>query len=220
MVYSEFGEPQGNENKYIAWAVRISYKPDVFASVTNIVLKDKLSATGGDMTGIRYLEDSFILKEFKKVDGKEKPQQVGETKSITADKISFNPEKTAFTLDLTSLISSAPIETNLRYWIVEYKTTYKKDIPGFALSNNVELTISSKTWKTSKTFKQESGGSSQYLVEAVTIIKVDAEDATKKLPDAEFTLKSTKDGKVWTLKTAADGTVTSEQLPLSMSSWT
>ena len=44
--------------------------------------------------------------------------------------------------------------------------------------------------------------------------KVDAEDATKKLPDAEFTLKSTKDGKVWTLKTAADGTVTSEQLPV------
>ena len=204
----------GSENKYIAWAVRISYNSDAFDNVTNIVLKDKLSATGGDMTGIRYLEDSFILKEFKKVDGKEKPQQVGETKSITADKISFNPEKTAFTLDLTSLISSAPIETNLRYWIVEYKTTYKKDIPGFALSNNVELTISSKTWKTSKTFKQESGGSSQYLVEAVTIIKVDAEDTTKKLPDAEFTLKSTKDGKVWTLKTAADGTVTSEQLPV------
>ena len=204
----------GSEKEYIAWTVRISYKPDVFASVTNIVLKDKLSATGGDMTGIRYLEDSFILKEFKKVAGKEKPQQVGETKSITADKISFNLERTAFTLDLTSLISSDPIETDLRYWIVEYKTTYKKDIPGFVLSNNVELTISSKTWKTSKTFKQESGGSSQYLVEAVTIIKVDAEDATKKLPDAEFTLKSTKDGKVWTLKTAADGTVTSEQLPV------
>ena len=181
------------------WALRINQaKKDL----KHVVIRDSITSGNG-----HYLDPlpNGANEQFKlmkcEYDASGNPTSWdGEIVDLTG-KVKFNTDKTSFEIDLGDIGTQS--------YFLSYKTTVDYGDP--VQTNQANMTADTITPVDQKsTWKKRSGGGSMAgdLAKKLKLRKVDAEDNTKALANAEFEVTK-PDGSKFTLTTGADGTVTS-----------
>lgn len=183
---------------YVKWSVRINHKR---GNLTNVVITDKLTADG-DMTGIHYVPDSFILQE-RNIDefGNNINSGIISERNVS-NEVQITENGTAFSYTLGNV--------NGQQYQLNYQTTYRE---GLKLKNNVTLTSDEETIRKEYTFSQvSSNGQCQCdLTSKIKLIKLDANNHQIKLPNAVFRVTK-PNGETFNLTTNAEGEVVSGKL--------
>lgn len=195
-VVGKWGQKTSNPEE-VHWVLRINHTKQNY---TNVIITDKLSAEGGDLKGMRFIADSFILKKVKLNEMGNVIELISET-NIT---VNLSDDGTEFTYEL------GDITENDQYRL-EYKSTY---VPGMTVKNNVTFIADGIEKHASGTYQSASSGGSGDgdLLSKIKLIKVDAEDKEIKLSGAVFKLTRLSDNAVFTLTTDENGEVISEKL--------
>ena len=196
-VIGKWGEAVSNVDDEARWYIRINHTQ---GELSNFVLSDQLYVNNGDLGGMQYITDSFILREvvYSEYGG---VTQVISSENIS-DRVQFSDNNTKFSLNLGDL--------NGKQYQLMYRTTY---IPGTVLRNRLTANYDEghKTTGSSYSDATSSGSGDGSLMSKLRIIKVDEDDNTTKLAGAVFTVTD-KDGNSFTLTTDANGEATSQKL--------
>ncbi len=169
----------------------------------NATISDQLTGPGGGSTDETYIENSFrlsVVKEFTTngsavFEGSREYINVSEYVQLSENRQSF--------------IFTVPEQYADKPFIFEYKTTFNY-VPGNVLRNSAEFTATEKSKPMSSTIRTAGGGGTAdaTIANRIRLIKVDAENSSMMLSNAEFEVKR-PDGSTFTLTTGSDGSVTS-----------
>ena len=187
----------------VYWIVRINYNKRDFH---NVVVEDELSVESGEsMDGLRYLENSFLLRE---VEFNNKGETVKVHKTFSNEemkqKVQFlNPQKTKFKIELGNIGN--------KQYLLTYKSTYR---PGLKIKNRFHFKADEDDKTTESAYvSAASGGNGQGdLLGKLKIIKLDDRGDVIKLAGTKFKITNKNDNTTFELVTDANGEVTSGRL--------
>ncbi len=156
----------------VEWVLRINHKK---GNLTNVVITDKLTAESGDLEGIQYDKESFILVEAVMDEKGHTLSEISSTK--IGDLISFAPDMRSFTYNMGDI-------TGKQYFL-RYKSSYKPDL---ILKNEATLNANGDKIVKIQIFELQSsaGIGAGELSGKLKIIKIDALNNTKKIKGAKF----------------------------------
>lgn len=198
-VIGKWGEASRDGDDVAQWYVRINH---IKGNYTNFVYSDELSVKNGDLGGMHYIPDSFVLKEVKYDANGFNIETIQE---ISLDgKLKITDNGTKFTIDMGNIVDG-------KQYQLSYKTTY---IPGTTLRNKASATGSNvdKTVQASYTSASSSGSGDGNLMSKIRILKVDEKDHSIPLAGAEFKITNLENNSSFTLTTDAQGEATSGKL--------
>jgi serine-aspartate repeat-containing protein C/D/E len=196
-VIGKWGQAVKGQDDQAQWYVRINHTKGQY---DNFVYNDALSVKNGDLGGMHYIEDSFVLREVK-MNEYGVVTDVVQTVDLT-NKLQITDNGTKFTLNLGNL--------NGKQYHLAYKTTY---VPGSTLHNQAGAQYTGGTKTTTSGFRDasSSGSGEGSLMSKIQIRKVDSENNQTVLAGAIFKITNAK-GESFELTTGADGTATSGKL--------
>ncbi len=197
-LLQKWASPNLTNEGHVQWSVRINLKK---SNLTNVVLEDKLEAESGDLNGIEYVPDSFILEE-RLWDGSPQSGAVVSTTDVS-DKVQLSESNTKFRYEMGNIDG--------KQYMLKYKTTYKS---GLKLKNNVILDSSEEDKEKTYTFSDATSGGqgSGDLTSKIKIIKVDKDKESIKLANAKFKITKLADNSTFELTTGANGEILSNKL--------
>ncbi|MDY2959823.1 MAG: Cna B-type domain-containing protein, partial [Hornefia sp.] len=197
-VIDKWGVPIDGKDNEVQWIMRINHMK---ADLKNVVIKDELSTEDGNLGGMQYIPDSFVLT---RVEYHEFGGLIKRFETIPLNgKIMFSDNNTKFKINLDNL--------GTNQYRLEYRTTYNS---GTRLKNTAELQATNVNKTIHRAFKDasSSGTGSGDLNSKIKIIKVDADNNETKLAGAVFKITRIADGKEYELKTNAQGEAITEKL--------
>lgn len=197
-LLQKWASPNLTNEGHVQWSVRINLKK---SNLTNVVLEDKLEAESGDLNGIEYVPDSFILQE-RLWDGSPQSGAVVSTTDVS-DKVQLSESNTKFRYEMGNIDG--------KQYMLRYKTTYKS---GLKLKNNVILDSSEEDKEKTYTFSDATSGGqgSGDLTSKIKIIKVDKDKESIRLANAKFKITKLADNSTFELTTGANGEILSNKL--------
>ena len=198
-VVNKWNGAVDGEDEQALWFIRLNHMK---GKINHYVYKDRLFVKNGDLGGVHYIPDSFILKE---VECDEFGNIKKEIRVInTTGMLKLSDDKTSFVLDMGDLCK------NGQQYHLSYKTTY---IPGTILNNEAKAEYDGKSKIVYSSFRDaaSSGSGDGSLMSKITIRKVDAENNQILLPGAVFKITDSA-GQSFNLTTGPDGSVTSKKL--------
>ena len=164
-------------------------------------MEDALEAESGDLNGVEYVPDSFILEERIWDDSPQSGAVVSTTN--VSDKVQLSDSNTKFRYEMGNIDG--------KQYMLKYKTTYKS---GLKLKNKVILDSSEEDKEKTYTFSDATSGGqgSGDLTSKIKIIKVDKDKETIKLANAKFKITKLADNSTFELTTGANGEILSNKL--------
>lgn len=197
-LLQKWASPNLTNEGHVQWVVRINLKK---SNLTNVVLGDTLEAESGDLNGIEYVPDSFILEERIWDDSPQSGAVVSTTN--VSDKVQLSDSNTKFRYEMGNIDG--------KQYMLKYKTTYKS---GLKLKNKVILDSSEEDKEKTYTFSDATSGGqgSGDLTSKIKIIKVDKDKETIKLANAKFKITKLADNSTFELTTGANGEILSNKL--------
>lgn len=191
-LIGKWGQATQN-NDVVDWLVRINQKKGTFS---NVVIKDQLSTTTGDLQGMHYIEGTFKLKEVVYNEYADVVSVISTTD--VSDQIQFNADKTEFTYNMGKIDG--------KQYMLFYESTY---VPGTTLKNSATFSSTEEQGGHSYAYRNASGYGVGYgdLLNKIQIIKVDSDNNTIKLKDAKFKVTKLSDNTTLELTTNDKGEI-------------
>ncbi len=186
----------GNINQ-VQYIIRINVPEGT--TYHNVVLTDTLrGADGGDTTS-ELIPESFRLVPVEAFDGGGTAVNPGTSVNIS-DQVILSEDRKTFTLNLGDL--------SQKYYLSYYATF--DYVQGNSVRNEATLTSDeiTRTVRSTQSVAAGSGTADARVANRIRLIKVDEEDNSIRLADAEFEVTA-PDGTTFTLTTGSDGTVLS-----------
>lgn len=187
-----------SEQGHVRWNVTINFNK---MDLTNVVISDTLTSADGDMTGIAYVPNMFVLYEVV-FDAHAGFAEIIEETNVS-EQVVLTDNNTSFTY------TKGDIGT--KQYRLTYRSTYR---PGATLKN--EASIDSTEVKATKSVNYSLSGSggegSGSLLSRLGIVKVDAGNHQIKLPGAVFRVTRVADHTTFTMTTTDAGEALSEKL--------
>lgn len=182
---------------YVSWQLRLNHKK---ANYHNVYLSDELQSEDGDMTGIHYIPNSFVLKEVEMDEYGRLVRVLSETN--ISDQVVLSENDTKFTYNMGTLDG--------KQYRLGYYSTFRDNVK---LKNRATLSSTEETivQQSNAVFAGSGGHGHGTLESRIVIIKRDAK-TNAPLPDAKFSVTNTTDGSTFTLITDTHGKAVSSVL--------
>ncbi|SFE40787.1 Collagen binding domain-containing protein [Peptostreptococcaceae bacterium pGA-8] len=191
-ILEKWSETDPDVNGQVTWNIRINHKKG--DNISGGVITDKLSVENGSLDGVGYIPGSFILK---KVTFDEKGNIVAlHSEENVSERVELSENNTAFRFAIGDI-------SNKQY-LLTYKTSYVSDVE---IKNTVVLKTNSETVSNNKYFKASDTGGNGVGEKPgrIKIVKIDQDNNTIRLKNAEFKVTSKETGESFIVVTDENG---------------